>query len=115
MNVGMNPHDRIEAKEKASVLRISGDIMHLSDDNISTRNITIDQHSSSAAKQMYSDGKPSNYLRILFKPFLRFFTEYFIKLGFLDGFYGFYLARSNAFYVFLREMKLKELWSNKEN
>jgi hypothetical protein len=49
------------------------------------------------------------------KPAFRFIQEYLFKLGFLDGFYGWVIAKTSAQYVFLRESKLMELQRRTES
>jgi hypothetical protein len=42
------------------------------------------------------------------QPFWRFVREYVFKLGFLDGFPGFYIAWATAFGAFVRYSRLYE-------
>jgi len=49
---------------------------------------------------------------MIFKPFIRFCGSYIIRLGFLDGYYGWIIAKSEAHYVWLREVKLWEMWKS---
>jgi glycosyltransferase involved in cell wall biosynthesis len=114
-HINYEPHDRIEPAKKATLGHLAGDIFHLSDKNISTRYDTINRHSTSAAQFLVQKGKKTNLLRLLFKPPIRFLAEYLVKLGFLDGFYGFVVALSSAHYVYLRESKLHELYRMQQN
>ena len=43
----------------------------------------------------------------------KFIVEYFFRLGFLDGFYGYLMAKTTAHYIYLRESKLMEMWRSK--
>ena len=88
--------------------RLPGKLLHYSDRHFTDRINRVNAHSSAAARQLYQKGVRTNWVRILFKPAWAFFSNYFFKLGFLDGYFGFFIARSSAIYVFLREMKLKE-------
>ncbi len=107
---GNPPHDKIEALENTKSRRLKGLLMHNCNDDIHDRMNTINKHSSIAAKYRFSQGKKSNYFKVLLKPIWKFFVEYFLRLGFLDGYYGFFLARSTAFYIYMRESKLMEIW-----
>lgn len=111
---GEEPHDKILPVHGASVGRLTGDLLHESDANIASRYFTINKHSTAAARHLFAKGKKSNWASILFKPAARFLSEYVIKTGFLDGFYGFVVALSSAHYVYLREVKLRELWRKKD-
>ncbi|MBK8880329.1 MAG: hypothetical protein IPN74_17990 [Haliscomenobacter sp.] len=93
-------------RSKARSTHLKGDILHYTNDSIESRVQTINRFSTLAAKAFYERGKRGSWLRLLFKPFFRFFAEYILRLGFLDGFYGFVIAITSAQYVFLREAKL---------
>ena len=69
---------------------------------------TLNQYSDVAAKDMFEQGKRIGGIRAAFRAFFRFFKEYILKRGFLDGFPGFYIAASDAFYVLLKYAKLWE-------
>ena len=106
---GINPHDKFVPVQGARSTHLKGDILHYTNDSIESRVQTINRFSTLAAKAFYERGKRGSWLRLLFKPFFRFFAEYILRLGFLDGFYGFVIAITSAQYVFLREAKLREM------
>lgn len=103
---GINPHDRLEPAEGAAEGRLKGDLLHYTNESLEDRARTVNKFSTIAARAFHERGKKGSLRRVIFKPFLRFFAEYFLKRGFLDGFYGFVIARSSSYYVFLREAKL---------
>ena len=113
--VGEQPHDRITLIGNIKPEKLKGDLLHYSDANLTERNATVNKHSTSAARHLFNKGKRTNVFRITLKPLYRFVLEFFFKLGFLDGMIGYFVAKSNAQYVFLREIKLWELWKNKNN
>jgi glycosyltransferase involved in cell wall biosynthesis len=57
-------------------------------------------------KQYFEEGKKVNLFHILIKPPARFVIHYFIRLGFLDGFPGYVFAKSQAYGVYTRYIKL---------
>lgn len=107
---GKDPHDVMTPMAGARIGHLKGDLMHLSDEDINSRYRTINLHSTRAAEALFKEGRSSNLLKMLFKPWIRFFTSYVIRLGFLDGYYGWIVAKSEGHYVWLREMKLWEMW-----
>jgi len=107
---GNPPHDRIYAREGSRTARLRGLLMHHCNENIHDRITTVNNHSTIAARHRFENGQKSNYLRVIFKPIWKFVVEYFLRLGFLDGFYGYVMARTTAAYIFYRESKLIELW-----
>lgn len=54
------------------------------------------------------------YLRLPFRPFIRFVYAYVLRLGFLDGISGFYFCGLLAFYEFLINAKAYELKLNNQ-
>ena len=64
------------------------------------------------AKAYQQKGKSSSTFKIIFSPIFRFIRDYFFKLGFLDGKYGFVIARLTAKEVYLKYLLLKKLIAN---
>jgi len=110
---GNPPHDRISAIKGATTAKLNGLLMHHCNEDIHDRVVTLNNHSTIAAKHRFKQGKKTNYFRILVKPTWKFVVEYFFRLGFLDGFYGYLMAKTTAQYIYLRESKLMEMWRGK--
>ena len=53
--------------------------------------------------------KETPFLRMALQPPLRFFRDYVLHLGFLDGAKGLQLAWRSAFYTFMKQARLWEL------
>jgi glycosyltransferase involved in cell wall biosynthesis len=53
------------------------------------------------------------FFEILFRPGWRFVRAYFLRLGFLDGWQGFVIARITAIYTFLRYLKAYQAQTEK--
>ena len=62
-----------------------------------------------AAKAYYEHGKRSGILKMLINPSWAFFSSYFLKKGFLDGFNGFVISRQTAYQTFLKYAKLFQM------
>lgn len=73
----------------------------------------LHQYSELQAKMLFEKRKKPNLYHFLFRPFYRFWYQYIIRLGILDGKEGFVLAYINAFSVFKRYVNLWIL--NKQN
>jgi len=58
------------------------------------------------AERILFKGKGTNYFHLAFKPAYRFFHEYIIRRGFLDGIPGLAVAAINSYGVFSRYAKL---------
>jgi len=106
---GIDVHESVDPLPGAMISHLCGDLMHLAGESIDTRYQKINLYSTKAAEGMYKQGLHTNWFRISFKPMIRFISVYLVRLGILDGFYGYVIAKSEAHYVWLRETKLKAL------
>ncbi|MEL7120869.1 MAG: glycosyltransferase family 2 protein [Bacteroidota bacterium] len=106
---GVEPHDEIKPNEGATIGELKGDLLHYMQTNIYDRVQKINEFSSVAAASLNTKGKKGNYGRVFLKTVARFWSDYLLKQGFRDGFYGFFLAIASAHYAFYREMKLMEM------
>ena len=100
-------HAAIQTENGAEYLKTP--CLHYTYANISDHLQTIDKYSTTAAQDMLADGKTFSYFKTLTRPPSRFARDYFLKLGFLDGFAGLVIAIATGFYVFIKNAKLKEL------
>lgn len=75
-------------------------------------NEKLTSYSKLQAKMLYKKNLRPNLFHFLLKPWWRFFHQYVIKLGILDGKVGFILAYLSAFAVFKRYLFL---WTNYRN
>ncbi|HZW77932.1 MAG TPA: glycosyltransferase family 2 protein [Flavobacteriaceae bacterium] len=66
----------------------------------------LHQYSALQAKMLYEKGKKPNLYHFFFRPFYRFWYQYLIRLGIMDGKEGFVLAYINAFSVYKRYVNL---------
>ncbi|MEF8810761.1 MAG: glycosyltransferase family 2 protein [Bacteroidales bacterium] len=106
---GVNPHDRYELEEGSRLKFLQGDLLHYCFNSIQEHVDQTNKFSEEGAKALFDKGKRSSTLKIIVKSASRFFRNYFIKLGFLDGYYGYIICRMSAFSNFIKYAKLKEL------
>ncbi len=64
------------------------------------------KYSGLQAQTLYEKGKKATLFHFFFRPAYRFWHQYIIRLGILDGKEGFILAYINAYAVFRRYVKL---------
>ena len=96
--MGENPHDRwtlYNNAEQPGFLR--GDMLHYSYDSISAHLKKIEKYSDIAARQKVNKGQDCSILKIWLGPKWKFFKDFFFRLGFLDGYWGYIVCRMNAF------------------
>ena len=109
---GINPHDVYILEKGASKKHLQGDILHFSYYSISEHIKQIDKFSEIIANSYFIQGYHVNLFQILMHPTWRFIRDYLIKLGFLDGFYGFVVCLNSAHETFLKYAKLRSLWKS---
>ena len=106
---GINPHDFIAVKADGKIAKLDGDILHYSYNSIQQHIAQFNYFTEIGAREAFEKGKKASILKILFNPCWKFFQSYFIRLGFLDGYYGFLVCAISAFATFAKYIKLKEL------
>ncbi len=112
---GINPHDEYvlnEKNEKTNYLK--GDILHYSYYTIEAHYIQAEKFSTIAANALFQKGKNIFYTTIFIKAIAKFIRNYFIKLGLLDGKYGFIICRISAYETYLKYSKLYSLQNSKK-
>ncbi|MCD4744835.1 MAG: hypothetical protein K8R58_00885, partial [Bacteroidales bacterium] len=110
---GRNPHDKLEMEKNAKICHLKGDLFHYTYYSISEHVAQANKFTDITAENAFLDGKKSNYLKIIFKPIIKFLRDYFFNLGFLDGYYGFIICQISANATFLKYIKLKQLQQRK--
>lgn len=106
---GINPHDRYEMHKGSTILHIKGDILHYSYYSIEEHYKQLDYFTTISAKAYFEKGKRAGFVGIWLSPVIKFMRDYFFKLGFLDGKYGFIICRLSAYATHLKYVKLKKL------
>ena len=61
------------------------------------------------AEGNFQKGKKAGWVKRNLSHRFSFFRNYFLKLGFLDGIEGYWIARMTAYYTFLKYARLHEL------
>ncbi|MCF6288911.1 MAG: glycosyltransferase family 2 protein [Proteobacteria bacterium] len=97
-------HEEIETFGKISFLK--NKLEHYSYNGFDHYIYKLNQYAWLQAKALHKKGKKVNLFHILLKPAFRFFKQYIIRLGFLDGFPGFVSAFLQAYGVLTRYIKL---------
>ncbi len=100
-----NPvHERITANGKLGYFKHKID--HFSYRNYDHYISKMNHYAVLRAKQLHTQSKKATIYHFLIKPSARFFIHYFVRLGVLDGFTGFLVAKTQAYGVLARYIKL---------
>lgn len=103
-------HEKVEAP---SIQKLTKPLFHYVFKNIEHHIQTNNRYSGLLAQKMWDQGKRFSWFHFFTKPFVKFFECYFIKLGILDGWVGFFIAVGASYSIFLKWAKLKELGQQK--
>ncbi len=108
---GVNPHDKYELDSSTSTTtKLKGDILHYSYYTIEGHKRQTDKFTSISAKALYDKGKKVSWIKLYISPIVKFIQSYLMKLGILDGYYGFQICKISAHSTFLKYSKLKKLY-----
>ncbi|WP_282073590.1 glycosyltransferase family 2 protein [Polaribacter atrinae] len=97
-------HERIVANGKIGFLK--NKIDHFSYRNYDHYISKMNHYAAIRAKELHERGAKVNIYHVMIKPTARFFIHYIVRLGFLDGFTGFLVAKTQAYGVLTRYIKL---------
>lgn len=86
---------------------LSGDLLHYSFHNLSDHLRKIDGFTEIQARVLAGKNKKITIPKLLFAPFWRFFSSYFLKLGILDGTTGFTICIMSAYANFMKYAKTR--------
>jgi glycosyltransferase involved in cell wall biosynthesis len=106
---------RWEGVEPHAYLRVDGptgrlrqDLHHYSNESIDRQIAKIAPYSDWFVKHCLEKGRKVGALDLAIRPWWKFLRAYFFKLGFLDGWPGYYIAWLSAFSTVTRYTKVRE-------
>jgi hypothetical protein len=97
-------------KPSAKIKHIEGNLLHYSYYTISQHIDQVNKFTEIGAREAVNIGKRTSLLKIIVNPFWKFFRDYILKAGFLDGYYGFIICKISAQATFIKYVKMKELY-----
>jgi glycosyltransferase involved in cell wall biosynthesis len=109
---GVDPHDKFEMNPGSSVGFLKGDILHYTYYTIEGHLRQADKFSTIAARELVLREKPIYFFMIILNPVAKFIRNYLLRLGFLDGYYGFRICLVSAgetFQKYRKALKIKHL------
>ena len=99
-------HEKMQCDGAVTTLR--GDLYHYSFPTLSSHVAKINPFADLFVQQQQAKGAKFSLFSAAFRPAWRFFRAYFLRLGFLDGYPGLYIAWATAFGVLVRYSRLFE-------
>lgn len=104
--VGDEPHARLEVT--GTVGRLRSDLQHHSNESISRQIAKIAPYHADFVQRRVAAGQPVGFFEMVVRPVWRFLRAYFVRLGFLDGWQGFYIAALSSFSTLTRYTMVRE-------
>ncbi len=99
----------IQKVDNPKVERLSGDLLHYSYYNIAQHIAQANLFTNMTAELAIEKGKHAGMLKIIFNPIVKFIKDYIIRLGFLDGYYGYVVCRISAQATFMKYAKIRQM------
>ncbi len=111
---GINIHEEYKFFDKnIKAIKLEGNLLHYSYNSISQHILQIDKFTNITSQEAFEKNKKTSLIGIFFRTYWKFFRDFFIKLGFKDGYYGFIICTLSSFATFFKYIKLKELYKHK--
>ncbi len=102
-------HEKIVFSVLTNISFLKGDILHYSYYNVNEHLKQFDRYTTIGAQIAFEKGKKASVGKLIFSAPVKFFKDYIIKLGFLDGYAGFQVSKMSAFASYLKYAKLRDL------
>ncbi len=110
---GPNPHERLEMNPGVTQKHLAGDLLHFTTTTIADHVQMMNKYAVLGAQNYFETGKRSSIFKIIISPWARFLKMYLFNIGFLDGYYGYVIARTTAYatklkYIYLYDFQRKK-------
>jgi glycosyltransferase involved in cell wall biosynthesis len=100
-------HERLSVKDEHRIRRLAGYVFHHTVDRPEQFAQKTERYARLFAEKAQRAGQSAAWWKQWLSPLVRFVREYFFRLGILDGYWGWFIAKENARYTFL---KYRTLW-----
>ena len=104
-------HEKVEMDAGSSTGHLDGDLLHYSYYSVQEHIGRVHRYAEMAASALHAQGKRASWLNVIFSPVFKFFRNYVLKLGFLDGSAGWTICRIAALETYLKYRNLLRLRS----
>jgi glycosyltransferase involved in cell wall biosynthesis len=103
---GTEEHCKVEVQ--GDTKKITGDLHHYTNPTISGYVLKMNYYADLHLQRQLEEGAPWSAFAAAFRSGWRFVRAYIFRLGFLDGFPGFFIAASTAYSTLVRHSRLFE-------
>ena len=106
---GAAVHEGLLFSAATKIVTLKGYIHHYTSKNIEDLAAKTVNYAMLNAQKYYQQGKKASWIQCRIATAFSFIKNYFFRLGFLDGEAGFTVAKMNAWYTWLKYIRLREL------
>jgi glycosyltransferase involved in cell wall biosynthesis len=104
-------HEKLNVRGEIGKLR--GHLFHYSNENIEQQIAKIAPYQAAFVSRRIAAGRSAGPLELVVRPWWKFMRAYFFRLGFLDGWQGFYIAALSSFSTLTRLAMVREAQSRR--
>ncbi len=102
-------HEGLTLTTQHRIEKLEGVVQHYTVDTTAQFAEKTERYATLFAQRAKLQGKKASFFKRFLNPIWRFIAEYLFKFGFLDGYYGLFIAYQNARYTFLKYKYLHQL------
>lgn len=106
-------HEKYELHHQEVPILLKGDLLHYSYYSIDEHIKQVDKFTAISSKELADKGYHPSILKLWSAAPVKFFRDYIIKLGFLDGYTGFQISKISAFATYLKYARARDLYRMK--
>lgn len=107
-------HESVQIPPNAQKIYLKNHLKHYAFKDIESIITKMNRYTSFSANEKFEKDRKTSFCAAIFRFFLTFFRDYFLRKGFLYGYKGFIVALLNAEGAFYRYAKLYELHKDKK-
>jgi glycosyltransferase involved in cell wall biosynthesis len=105
-------HELLRVPPKPVFILLKGNILHYTTHSLEEYNQKTRDYAILNAQKYFKQGQKWNPFKQYLSPLFSFMQNYIFKAGFLDGKEGLIIAKTTAYYTFLKYRHLKEMIKN---
>ncbi len=102
-------HESLLLPTSTQTKMLKGNILHHTSNSIDDHINKTMAYAKLNAEKYFRQNKRAGFFKLRLAPGLTFFQHYILRLGFLDGWEGYFIAKTTAWYTFLKYSYLREM------
>ncbi|CAN5863795.1 glycosyltransferase family 2 protein [soil metagenome] len=102
-------HESLNIPADAKIIMLRGNVLHYTVNSISDFSNKTILYAQANAKKYFLQGKKAGFIKLYLAPYFNFLQHYIFRLGFLDGWEGYLICKTNAWYTFMKYVFLREM------